>query len=119
MFERQRLSEVLRRLGVDAGELFDALDRAYGEPSRHYHNRLHISECLTALDTFVAHADRPVGLRRSAEPLVTGANVAVIPIDRPGVFRGALFLERPSAGNLFTAPEITELEQLIAELSEL
>ncbi len=45
---------------------------------------------------------------------VRSRSVAVVPIDRPGAFRGALFLERPSAGNLFTATEITELEQLIA-----
>lgn len=41
-------------------------------------------------------------------------SVTVIPIVRPSVFQGALFLERPSAGNPFTESEVTQLEQLLS-----
>jgi len=45
---------------------------------------------------------------------VRSRSVAVIPILRPGSFRGALYLERPSAGNPFTGEEIAALEQLLS-----
>jgi len=49
-----------------------------------------------------------------ADGPVRSRSVAVLPILRPGSFRGALYLERPSAGNPFTPEEVASLEQLLS-----
>jgi len=54
--------------------------------------------------------------RLSGESAVRSRSVAVIPVDLPGCFQGALFLERPSAGNPFSPSELQELQQMV-ELS--
>lgn len=47
MFSRKRLSQSLRTLGAeDSGSIYDALAAAYDAPSRHYHDRRHIEDCL-------------------------------------------------------------------------
>ncbi len=49
-----------------------------------------------------------------SEGPVRSRSLVILPIDRPGTFCGALFLERPSAGNVFTESEINLLGQLLS-----
>ncbi len=50
---RARFGALVRRLGGDeegAGATFERLSKAWGEPTRRYHNHEHLAECLHQLD---------------------------------------------------------------------
>ena len=60
MFEKDRLHECLRRIGIrEPGPIFDQLSAAYGSDDRHYHDQSHVSECLTHFDQHRALASQP------------------------------------------------------------
>ena len=48
-----------RRIGADAGAVFDELDARYGEPHRHYHTAAHIEHCLREFDLAADRMDEP------------------------------------------------------------
>ena len=51
--DRTRFGALVQRLGGDgnaAGQTFEALAAAWGEPARRYHDREHLAECLLQID---------------------------------------------------------------------
>lgn len=60
MFEYQNLHRSLTGVGAACSqEIFDLLDHAYGEPSRHYHDRSHVASCLAEFEKYRDLAERP------------------------------------------------------------
>lgn len=61
MLDEDRFWSLMRRLGGcgEAAASFAALDGAYAEPHRAYHNAAHIADCLRQLDSVHGLAERP------------------------------------------------------------
>ncbi len=60
MFTRENLERSLLTIGAPpTSKIFDDLKTAYTSPERHYHTDMHVSECLSRLDTLRASAVRP------------------------------------------------------------
>lgn len=58
MFKRQNLEISLELLGANPDpEIFHLLDTLYSEPTRFYHDKSHISECLTQFQKYRAKAE--------------------------------------------------------------
>ena len=58
--DRQRFEALWsRRIGDDAGEVFDRLDALYHEPHRRYHTAAHIEHCLRQFDLAAQRMDEP------------------------------------------------------------
>jgi predicted metal-dependent HD superfamily phosphohydrolase len=60
VFQRDQLIPALVGVGARLQhDVYDDLAEAYAEPSRHYHDQSHISECLQQLERFRHVAARP------------------------------------------------------------
>lgn len=58
--DRQRFEELWsRRIGVDAGAVFEEIDALYREPHRRYHTVAHIEHCLQQFDLAADRMDEP------------------------------------------------------------
>ena len=60
MFDLVTFTKSLRGIGAaEDVETFEMLDALYSQPSRFYHDKTHVTECLSQFQKYRVHAQRP------------------------------------------------------------